>query len=77
MNYGFVDAILFTGKDGSPIIRAIIDDSNDTMLTAQKFKAENLNKVFQFRELDKNDVAYDSNSAKDKIIDNKGMISVI
>jgi hypothetical protein len=81
MNYEFVDAILFTGKEGSAIIRAIIDGNNDTMWTTQKFMAEffqkdvstiskHLNNVFKSKELDKGEVTFNPNSANDRIIIN-------
>lgn len=81
MNYEFVDAILFTGEEGSAIIRAIIDGNNDTMWTTQKFMAEffqkdvstiskHLNNVFKSKELDKGEVTFNPNSANDRIIIN-------
>jgi hypothetical protein len=72
---------LFTGKEGSAIIRAIIDGNNDTMWTTQKFMAEffqkdvstiskHLNNVFKSKELDKGEVTFNPNSANDRIIIN-------
>ena len=81
MNYELADTLLYTDEKGSAYIKAIIDDSNNTMWTTQQSMAEffakdvttiskHLINIFESGELVKEEVSFNPNKSGNKIIIN-------